>query len=96
MRATPDENGRSVGFSAPALGLRLQPLSALKPDIFTLIHAIHVAHAEGEHPMRLVNTCALAVVLLAGCLAKRDMDECRKGDRSRCPGDASDFYRQRG
>jgi|GEM_PF-6640549 hypothetical protein len=37
--------------------------------------------------MRLVIACALAV-LLAGCIAKRDIDECRKGDRSRCPGDA--------
>lgn len=46
-------------------------------------------------PMRLVIACALAAALLAGC-AKRDMDECRKGDRSRCPGEASDVYRQRG
>jgi hypothetical protein len=38
--------------------------------------------------MRLVITCAVAAVLLAGC-AKRDMDECRRGDRSRCPGEAS-------
>jgi hypothetical protein len=38
--------------------------------------------------MRLVMACAVAAVLLAGC-AKRDMDECRKGDRSRCPGEAS-------
>jgi hypothetical protein len=45
-------------------------------------------------PLKLVITCALAAVLLAGCLAKRDMDECRKGDRSRCPGDASDFNRE--
>ena len=37
--------------------------------------------------MRLVIAFGLAVVL-AGCIAKRDMDECRKGDRSRCPGDA--------
>ncbi len=79
MRATPDENGRSVGFSAPALGLRLQPLSALKPDIFTLIHAIHVAHAEGEHPMRLVITCALAVVLLAGCPRKEGYGRMSEG-----------------
>jgi len=39
--------------------------------------------------MRLVIVCVVAVAtLLAGC-AKRDMDECRKGDRSRCPGEAS-------
>jgi hypothetical protein len=38
--------------------------------------------------MRLMIACAVAAVLLAGC-AKRDMDECRKGDRSRCPGEAS-------
>jgi len=38
--------------------------------------------------MRLGIACAVAVLLLAGC-AKRDMDECRKGDRSRCPGEAS-------
>ena len=38
--------------------------------------------------MRLAIACAVAVMLLAGC-AKRDIDECRKGDRSRCPGDAS-------
>ena len=38
--------------------------------------------------MKLVIAWAVAVVLLAGC-AKRDMDECRKGDRSRCPGEAS-------
>jgi hypothetical protein len=38
--------------------------------------------------MKLAIACALAAVLLAGC-AKRDMDECRKGDRSRCPGEAS-------
>jgi hypothetical protein len=45
--------------------------------------------------MKLVITCALAAVLLAGCV-KTDMDKCREGDRSRCPGDASDFYRQKG
>ena len=39
--------------------------------------------------MRLAIACALAVVLLTGCIAKRDMDECRKGDRSRCPGEGS-------
>jgi hypothetical protein len=38
--------------------------------------------------MRLVIACAVVAALLAGC-AKRDMDECRKGDRSRCPGEAS-------
>lgn len=38
-------------------------------------------------------TCALAV-LSAGC-ATTDMDECRKGDRRRCPGEASDFFRSR-
>ncbi len=38
--------------------------------------------------MRLMIACAVAAVLLAGC-AKRDMDECRKGDRSRCPGEAA-------
>ena len=32
--------------------------------------------------------CALAM-LLEGCIAKRDIDECNKGDRSRCPQDAS-------
>lgn len=37
--------------------------------------------------VRLAIACALAVVL-AGC-ATRDIDECRKGDRRRCPGDAS-------
>ena len=40
--------------------------------------------------MRLVIAGALAL-LLAGC-AKIDMDECRKGDRSRCPGDASTYH----
>ena len=38
--------------------------------------------------MRLGIACAGAALLLAGC-AKRDMEECRKGDRSRCPGEAS-------
>lgn len=38
--------------------------------------------------MRLMIVCVVAAALLAGC-AKRDMDECRKGDRSRCPGEAS-------
>jgi hypothetical protein len=38
--------------------------------------------------MRLMIACAVAAMLLAGC-AKRDMDECRKGDRGRCPGEAS-------
>jgi len=38
--------------------------------------------------MRLGIACAVAALLLAGC-AKRDMDECRKGDRSRCPGEVS-------
>jgi len=38
--------------------------------------------------MKLVMiACALAM-LLGGCIAKRDMDECNKGDRSRCPQDA--------
>ena len=37
----------------------------------------------------------LAIVLLAGC-AKRDVDECRRGDRSRCPGDASHARPHRG
>jgi len=37
---------------------------------------------------RVVVALALAAATLAGC-AKRDMDECRKGDRSRCPGEAS-------
>jgi hypothetical protein len=45
--------------------------------------------------MRLLTTLALAVLLLAGC-AKRDLDECRKGDRSRCPGEASDVLPHRG
>jgi tetratricopeptide (TPR) repeat protein len=54
------------------------------------------ATARRRTRMRLVITCALALVLLAGCIAKRDMDECRKGDRSRCPGESSDFSRQRG
>jgi hypothetical protein len=43
--------------------------------------------------MRLLIVCALAAALLAGC-AKRDMDECRKGDRSRCPGTASLSHRE--
>jgi hypothetical protein len=38
--------------------------------------------------MRLVIACVVAAVLLSGC-AKRDMDECRKGDRSRCPGEGA-------
>lgn len=38
--------------------------------------------------MKLVTACAIALILFTGC-AKQDMDECRKGDRSRCPGDAS-------
>jgi hypothetical protein len=37
--------------------------------------------------MKLALACALAVVL-AGC-ATLDSDECRKGDRRRCPSDAS-------
>ena len=39
----------------------------------------------------LVIGSVLAVTLLSGC-AKRDMDECRNGDRSRCPGSASLTY----
>lgn len=42
----------------------------------------------------LIITCALAVAFLAGCV-KTDMDKCREGDRSRCPGEASDSYRER-
>jgi hypothetical protein len=37
--------------------------------------------------MKLVLACALAA-LLAGC-ATLDSDECRKGDKRRCPSDAS-------
>jgi hypothetical protein len=37
---------------------------------------------------RVVVALLLTAAALAGC-AKRDMDECRKGDRSRCPGEAS-------
>lgn len=40
---------------------------------------------------RVVVALALAATL-AGC-AKRDMDECRRGDRSRCPGEASRVVR---
>ncbi|HKW94685.1 MAG TPA: hypothetical protein VJX92_22565 [Methylomirabilota bacterium] len=36
--------------------------------------------------MRLAMVVAV-VVLLAGC-ATRDIDECQKGDRRRCPGTA--------
>jgi hypothetical protein len=39
--------------------------------------------------MRLLMACALVAGLLTGCMAKRDMDECRRGDRSRCPGEGS-------
>jgi hypothetical protein len=45
--------------------------------------------------MRLVIAAALALTLLAGC-AKHDMDECHRGDRSRCPGTASDLPREPG
>ena len=38
---------------------------------------------------------ALVAATLAGC-AKRDMDECRRGDRSRCPGEASRVGRSLG
>jgi hypothetical protein len=38
--------------------------------------------------VRLVVALALVAVALAGC-AKRDMDECRRGDRIRCLGEAS-------
>ena len=41
-----------------------------------------------EGTMRIVIASVVAVVLVTGCV-KRDMDECRKGDRSRCPGEAS-------
>ena len=41
---------------------------------------------------RVVVALALAATALAGC-AKRDMDECRRGDRSRCPGEASRVMR---
>jgi hypothetical protein len=37
--------------------------------------------------MKLAIAYVLAVLLLAGC-ATLDSDECRKGDRRRCPGDA--------
>lgn len=43
--------------------------------------------------MRLVLGPVLAVALLAGC-ATIDSDECRKGDRRRCPGEASDTHRE--
>jgi hypothetical protein len=36
----------------------------------------------------LMIVCALAL-LLEGCIAKREIDECNKEDRSRCPQDAS-------
>lgn len=49
------------------------------------------AVASGRNPMKLVTACAIALILLTGC-AKRDMDECRKGDRSRCPGDAAALH----
>jgi len=38
--------------------------------------------------MRLLMIVCGLVVLLGGCIAKRDIDECNKGDRSRCPQDA--------
>ena len=41
-----------------------------------------------EGTVRIVIAFVVAVVLVTGCV-KRDMDECRKGDRSRCPGEAS-------
>ena len=39
--------------------------------------------------MRVIAVYALVLMVLAAGCAKRDMDECWKGDRSRCPGDAS-------
>jgi hypothetical protein len=43
--------------------------------------------------VRLAIAGALVVALLAGC-AKHDMDECHRGDRSRCPGTAADVPRE--
>lgn len=42
--------------------------------------------------MKFTLAWVLAAVLAAGC-ATSDVDECRKGDRRRCPGEASDSYR---
>ena len=39
--------------------------------------------------MRLLMIVCVLALLLEGCMAKRDIDECNKGDRSRCPQDAS-------
>ncbi len=44
---------------------------------------------------RVVIALALTAAALAGC-ATRDMDECRRGDRSRCPGEASRALRSLG
>jgi hypothetical protein len=41
---------------------------------------------------RVALALTLAAATLAGC-ATRDMDECRRGDRSRCPGEASRVVR---
>ena len=35
---------------------------------------------------KLVITLGLALGLLAGCATSKDVDECYRGDRSRCPG----------
>lgn len=43
--------------------------------------------------MKVAIIAVVAAVLLAGCV-KPDMDECRRGDRSRCPGEASDVSRE--
>ena len=44
---------------------------------------------------RVAVALLLGAATLAGC-AKRDMDECRQGDRSRCPGEASRMASPRG
>jgi hypothetical protein len=44
---------------------------------------------------RVALALTLAAATLAGC-ATRDMDECRRGDRSRCPGEASRLVRPLG